>query len=281
MPELPEVETMCRGLHPIIGRKIRAIRTPPCACKPISIRPSLAQISRHMAGQTVESISRLGKRVLIETKNWALVLQPKMTGLASLTEVPDPDHVRLCIDLQGAPKLRVQFWDRRGLGTVEMLERSQIESVLIQGKLGPDALQIRADDFWKRLKLTSRPIKVALMDQKLLAGVGNLYASEMLHVCKLHPALPANQLTLQQTKRLHQVMLDILKTAIIYEGSTLADGTYRNSVNDPGSYQNEHRVYDKQGEQCPSCKRESIVRIVQAQRSTFYCPRCQKLKPAG
>lgn len=275
MPELPEVETMRRGLLPIVGRRIRSITTPPCSCRPIVIKPSLRQIAAEMEGQLVQDISRLGKRVLIETSQWALVLQPRMTGLATLSEVPDAGHVRLRIEMRGKPNLKVQFWDQRGLGIVELVARDQIQSQLVDDKLGPDALVITAQQFFDRLTVTKRPIKVALLDQKILAGVGNLYASEMLHVAKIDPALPAEQLSHKQSKRLHAAMLDILNTAILYEGSTLSDGTYRNSLNESGGYQNEHRVYDREDELCPACRKQKIVRIVQAQRSTFYCPRCQ------
>jgi formamidopyrimidine-DNA glycosylase len=278
VPELPEVETMRRGLLPIVGRRIQSIITPPCTCRPISIKPNLATLCSELEDQRVENIGRLGKRVLIETASWALILQPKMTGLTTLSEVPDPDHVRLQIVLKGKPKLLVQFWDRRGLGTVELLPREQVEQKIVVGRLGPDALVISAEEFHQRLTVTGRAVKVALLDQKILAGVGNLYASEMLHVAKIHPTVPACQLTRRQTSLLHAAMLDILNTAIIYEGSTLSDGTYRNSLNNSGGYQNEHRVYDRAEQRCTTCRKSIIERIVQAQRSTFFCPRCQKVK---
>jgi formamidopyrimidine-DNA glycosylase len=276
MPELPEVETMRRGLLPIVGRRIQAVTTPPCSCKPISIKPSLKEIASELVGQKVQDISRIGKRVLIETDLWALVLQPKMTGLATLGDVPDPGHVRLLIQLSGRPKLCAQFWDRRGLGTVEMIAKDQVQAQLVDGKIGPDALVITEDEFHDRLTVTRREVKVALLDQKILAGVGNLYASEMLFAARINPQTPASQLSKRQTKKLHQVMLQILNTAILYEGSTLSDGTYRNSLNEAAGYQNEHRVYDREDVICPNCGKRAIVRIVQAQRSTFYCPGCQK-----
>lgn len=276
MPELPEVETMRRGLLPIVGRRIASVTTPPCACRPISIKPSLDEIAKQLTGQSVHDVTRLGKRVLIETKQWALVLQPKMTGLATLSEVPDPDHVRLRIEISGRPRLVVHFWDQRGLGTVELVGRPQIQTQLIDGKLGPDALVISAESFHERLTATERAVKVALLDQKILAGVGNLYASEMLFQARIDPQLPAARLSGKQSARLHAVMLEILNKAILYEGSTLSDGTYRNSLNQSGGYQNEHLVYDREGQMCTNCRKQKIVRIVQAQRSTFYCPDCQK-----
>jgi formamidopyrimidine-DNA glycosylase len=197
-----------------------------------------------------------------------------MTGLVSLESPPDPDHVRLRIDFDdGSPLL---FWDRRGLGTVEFLPEAEVENRLISGRLGPDALEITVAEFSARLAKCNRPIKVALLDQKLLAGVGNLYASEMLFAAKINPARLASKIGQKRKAALHKAMLDILNEAIKHEGSTLSDGTYRNALNDPGSYQNQHLVYDQAGELCPQCRVVEIRRIVQAQRSTFYCPKCQK-----
>lgn len=274
MPELPEVETMCRGIYPTIGKLIREVSQPPCSYRPIQIHPPVDEINARMAGCKVKAITRLGKRVVIQTSEDSLILQPKMTGLVALEEPPDPNHVRLQIDFSG--KLRLQFWDSRGLGTVELMPTAELHDRIVEGRLGPDALQITVDDFIERLRATSRPIKVALLDQKLLAGVGNLYASEMLFKAKIDPKKPAAKVSRARLELLHQVMLDILQQAILHEGSTLSDGTYRNAVNDPGSYQNMHCVYDKAGEPCSQCNSAEILRIVQAQRSTFYCPKCQR-----
>lgn len=276
MPELPEVETMCRGIAGIVGKRILRVYKPKCSYRPISVKPQVSVINRRLKGATVERISRLGKRVLIHAADHALILQPKMTGLVSLEAPPDPDHIRLAIEIQGRPQICLQFWDRRGLGTVEMLRESEIHAQLVAGRLGPDALTITWQDLYTRLGRTKRPIKVALLDQKLVAGVGNLYASEMLHVAKISPTLPSQELSARRVEKLHGIMVQILSTAIAHEGSTLSDGTYRNALNDPGSYQNHHLVYDRAGCPCPTCSRGEIVRIVQAQRSTFYCPKCQK-----
>lgn len=188
MPELPEVETMCRGIYPTIGKLIRAVSQPPCDYRPIQIRPAVAEINARLAGCKVKAITRLGKRVVIQTQDDSLILQPKMTGLVAIEAPPDPDHVRLQIDFSG--KLRLQFWDRRGLGTVELMPTAELHARIVEGRLGPDALQITAEDFIHCLRATRRPIKVALLDQKLLAGVGNLYASEMLFKAKINPRNP-------------------------------------------------------------------------------------------
>jgi formamidopyrimidine-DNA glycosylase len=103
-----------------------------------------------------------------------------------------------------------------------------------------------------------------------------LYASEILHLAGIHPARPADRLTPARIERLASAVTVILETAIRYEGSTLSDGTYRNALNEAGGYQNAHRVYDREHETCPTCQGPPIRRIVQAQRSTFFCKACQK-----
>lgn len=275
MPELPEVETMCRGVRPVIGAVIEKVVDPQCTYRPIACDPPLPELKRRLRGQTITGVSRIGKRVIIETPRWALVLQPKMTGLVSIDDPPDPEHVRLILQLQGADVPQLIFWDRRGLGTIALLPRAEVEARLVSGKLGPDAMEITAADFAERLARTKRPIKVALLDQKLVAGVGNLYASEMLHAAGIDPARSAAEISRAEYKRLHKHMRRILAAAIEAEGSTLSDGTYRNALNQAGGYQNHHRVYDRAGQACPNCRTAKIIRIVQAQRATFYCARCQ------
>ena len=127
----------------------------------------------------------------------------------------------------------------------------------------------------ERLGHSRRAIKVALLDQRAVAGIGNLYASEMLHVATFHPAAHCHRLNSEQWTRLHAAMRLVLEEAIRYEGSTLSDGTYRNALNESGGYQVHHRVYDRTEQPCPTCGRGTIQHIVQAQRSTFFCPQCQ------
>ena len=147
------------------------------------------------------------------------------------------------------------------------------------GALGPDALALSAEELRERLHSSRRAIKVALLDQRAVAGVGNLYASEILHLARVHPAKRCDLLTAAQWEAIHARLLEVLHLAIRHEGSTLSDGTYRNALNQSGGYQNHHRVYDRAGELCVQCSRTAIVRIVQAQRATFYCPLCQTKRP--
>ena len=128
----------------------------------------------------------------------------------------------------------------------------------------------------ERLGDSRRAIKVALLDQHALAGIGNLYASEILHRAGIHPAVPCRRLRPADWLKLHAAMGEILSAAIRHQGSTLRDGTYRIAHNRSGDYQIFHRVYSRAGESCLQCGGDRIVRIVQAQRSTFFCPSCQR-----
>jgi len=247
-----------------------------CRRRPITISPSQPAIARRLVGQTIESVARLGKRVVIHVASGdALVLEPRMTGLVLIADPPSQEHLRFRLDLQGSAVQTIWYWDRRGLGSVRLFAREQLASQLGEGRLGPDALALSADELAARLKASKRAVKVSLLDQRAIAGVGNLYASEILHLAGIHPAKRCQRLTLAQWHEIHRSLREVLLDAIAHEGSTLSDGTYRNALSVAGGYQNHHRVYDRAGEPCFRCGAGAIRRIVQAQRSTFYCPRCQ------
>lgn len=277
MPELPEVETMVRGIRPAVeGRTITAARPCRCRFRPILLQPSGRAMAARAKGRTVVAVSRLAKRAVLELDGGdAFVIEPRMTGLLLVADPPDRSHLRFEWQLSGDGPERLLFWDRRGLGTVKLLSAAEREEQLGPAKLGPDPLTMSADDWPRICARTSRPIKVALLDQKLVAGIGNLYASEILHRAGIHPAKPADALGRGELRKLHEATRHVLQQAILYEGSTLGDGTYRNALNVNGQYQNAHAVYAKHGKPCTRCGKQHIERIVQAQRSTFFCPGCQ------
>ena len=276
MPELPEVETMRRGVLGITGATIKSAARTPCPKRPIEIRPTIGRLNKRVAGRKIASVDRLGKRVVIRLdSDDRLIFEPRMTGLVLIADPPTTIHLRFALELSGVPVKELLFWDRRGLGKVTLLSDRQYQQKLTDGSLGPDALSIDAEQLRERLRHSRREIKVALLDQSAVAGVGNLYASEILHLAGVHPQTRCDKMRQKRWSLIHQCMIDILETAIKYEGSTLSDGTYRNALNKSGGYQNEHRVYDCAGKTCPTCHRQSIERIVQAQRSTFFCKKCQ------
>ncbi len=276
MPELPEVETMRRGILPVVGCRIAGVEKLRCPRKPILFTPRSDSFRRRAVGQEITAVDRIGKRVVVRLESDdAIVLEPRMTGLVLLADPPDPLYLRVRIDLAGDGPASFWYWDRRGLGNVRLLSPVEQQHALGPEKLGPDGLVVSADQLRERLGGSRRAVKVALLDQRVVAGIGNLYAAEILHVARVHPETRCDQLSRTRWQAIADATHQVLEEAIRYEGSTLGDGTYRNVLNNDGSYQNLHRVYGKADQPCPSCE-ASIQRIVQAQRSTFYCPACQR-----
>lgn len=272
---------MRRGIVPIVGRRIVGVSAGRCAKKPILISPPLAALRTRIVGRTIVGIDRIGKRVVIRLdggtrrRAGAIVIEPRMTGLVLLAEPPTAEHVRLRIQLSGAGPEELLFWDRRGLGLVRLLNEAELDERYGPEKIGPDALAISSQTLQQRLSGSKRAIKVALLDQRAVAGIGNLYAAEILHLASIHPQRTCDRLRPSQWSALHAATVEVLQAAVRAEGSTLSDGTYRNALSEAGSYQNHHRVYGREGELCPTCGRNEIERIVQAQRSTFFCRGCQ------
>ncbi|HZN34020.1 MAG TPA: bifunctional DNA-formamidopyrimidine glycosylase/DNA-(apurinic or apyrimidinic site) lyase [Pirellulaceae bacterium] len=276
MPELPEVETMRRGIAAIAGCRIAGAERLRCKRRPILMQPRPATLVRRLAGQRIAEVGRLGKRVVLGLESGQrLIFEPRMTGLVLVADPPTQEHLRFRLDLAEGPIPHVWYWDRRGLGSVRLLDAQQFARQFETGALGPDALALSSGELRARLAHSRRAIKVALLDQRAIAGIGNLYASEILHLARVHPAKRCDLLHESQWEAIHTWMLEVLRLAIRHEGSTLSDGTYRNALNQSGGYQNHHRVYDRAGQPCLRCGSTTIVRIVQAQRATFYCPYCQ------
>lgn len=286
MPELPEVETMRRGILPLVGGVIIEAFCPPSQHHPIKYSPPPEELFPALTNRQIVAIDRRGKRLLLRLDNGhALVIEPRMTGRILLDPPQLPSHVRLVLRVNKTPEQRrrvvsaetrtMVFRDVRGLGTVRLLDEATCEAELGPLKIGPDALGIDCQELRDRLRGRRCAIKLALLDQKAIAGVGNIYASEALHLARIHPATPCCAITKQQWQRLHHALQAVLEEAIAYQGSTLSDGAYVTPSSESGRYQNEHRVYQRTGERCGQCHRGIIRRIVLGQRSTFYCPVCQ------
>lgn len=278
MPELPEVETMVRGIRPHSEGRI-ILDVCPCDCprKPITVSPEFTEFQQRIRRQKIQKVFRLAKRIVIVLESSdRIVIEPRMTGLMLVADPPTATHRRMqwMLEPDGSKVDSFEFWDRRGLGTIRLL--TEAEFLDLAERLGKDALQMTTDDWLAIKKRTSRPVKVAMLEQKLVSGIGNLYASEILHKAAVSPKRPCSKVTRRQWELIAQHTIEVLNEAILYEGSTLGDGTYRNALNKDGSYQNAHQVYAKEGEPCPRCETKKIKRIVQAQRATFYCSGCQK-----
>ena len=278
MPELPEVETMVRGIRgDCLNRTIDHVEFVRIARRPFPVSPNRQSVLKATANRTIIDVSRLAKRILLTLDSGnCLVVEPRMTGLLLISDPPTLEHRRVVWHFQPETSKcdHLEFWDRRGLGTLSLLNPEGMNS--LRSRLGPDALAMTETDWATRLKATSREIKVALLDQKLVAGIGNLYASEILHRAGISPMRKSSTLTKKQLQGLHEATQHILNEAIRYEGSTLGDGTYRNALNKDGGYQNKHLVYQRAEEVCSKCGTGTISRTVQAQRATFFCPKCQR-----
>ena len=267
---------MRRGVLPIVGSRIESAERPPCKLRPILLRPRIDAFDRRVRGKRIADVGRRGKRVMIQLDDGqTIVIEPRMTGLVLLADPPRIEHLRLRLKLRGGPNRQLLFWDRRGLGTVRLLRPREVTRH-VDAKLGVDALAVTADQLRQRLHSSRRAVKVALLDQAAVAGIGNLYAAEILFLAGVDPRTRCDRLTRPQWERIQQSTVLVLEAAIEHEGSTLSDGTYRNAINGEGGYQNYHRVYDRADSHCPRCRRGQIRRIVQAGRSTFFCPICQQ-----
>lgn len=277
MPELPEVETMLRGIVAATGSQIVEFRELRSSLRPLHITPAVRVFRQRVVGTTIVTASRVGKRLVLELDTQdRIVIEPRMTGLVLPADPPNRKHLRTILQLKGGPLEEVLFWDQRGLGVVQLLSPEEFQRQCGLSRLGPDALVVTLDELRARVGRSRRPIKVAMMDQHAVVGIGNLYASEILHRAGVSPLRPCHLLRRSRWQRVHTAIREVLEEAIRCEGSTLADGTYRMGRDRKGGYQQYHRVYQRAGQPCVQCGRGHIRRIVQAQRSTFYCPGCQR-----
>ncbi len=279
MPELPEVETMVRGLRPAMaGRRISRLSV---------IDAHLLQgcsaegIERRAGGAMVGSVGRRGKWVVLELddRRGLIVIQPRMTGGFRLGSPDRPVHVRLRFDMEGLPH-PVWFCDTRRLGKIALYDDAAIARIAFERSQGPDATEIVLDDLASRLKKTTRAIKPALMDQKVVAGIGNIYADESLFRARIHPERPANRLTATEVSRLHEAIGSVLEEAIAAEGSSFDSG-YKTVLGLEGGFLAANAMYGRGGKPCPACSEPIVKTRITGLigRPTHYCPRCQVLRP--
>lgn len=266
---------MRRGAAPAAGRRVVSVTRPRSRLRPMPMSPAGPALARRLVGRTITAVERVAKRVvLVLDSGDRLVVEPRMTGLVLLGAAPPTAaHVRLVLRLDCGRDLIL--WDQRGLGTIRLLDPAAFDRALGPHAIGPDALTVDGPLLRARLGRTRRPVKVALLDQRALAGVGNIYAAEALHRARLDPRRPCADVTPAEWGRLAGTLREVLEASIAAGGSSLDDHTYRAADGAPGAYRAAHRVYDREGEPCRACG-ATIARVVQAQRSTFFCPRCQR-----
>ena len=270
MPELPEVETVASGLREhLIGKKIMGVtvnwqRTIAC--------PSVAEFEDRVAGRCVRSVARRGKYVVIALDRGYLLIHLMMSGRLYIVPAGEPlhDHLRVVFGLSSGQEMR--FQDTRKFGRIYLVDDPQE----ITAGLGPEPLdeELTLDDFSQQLARRKGRLKSLLLNQRFLAGLGNIYADEALFAAQMHPLRRADSLSYAEQARLYEAIRAVLGNAVQSGGTTLSDGGYTDASGRAGTYQARLMVYGRGGDACLRCQ-TPIERIVVGGRSTHYCPNCQ------
>jgi formamidopyrimidine-DNA glycosylase len=275
VPELPEVETMVRGLAPRLeGHRIRGARL-----KKIDVlrRVSRPRLLKALTGNSFVEVGRRAKHAVFRlASGHRLVIQPRMTGSLIVYDRPlapkeDRYAVLICALEDGR---RFIYRDVRRLGTVWLLDEPGWSAYT--ERLGPEPLEETFTPFLlaERLRGTRQAIKKAIMDQRRVVGIGNIYANEILFESRLRPSKPTSRLNLEQFARLHTAIQSVLGRAIGSDGTTLRD--YRTGTGGRGRFQFELKVYGRGGEPCVVCGRTLKATHEIDRRQTVFCPRCQR-----
>jgi formamidopyrimidine-DNA glycosylase len=262
MPELPEVETTVRKLRgKVRGRRIERFK----ATWPRQVSPSIAGVRRAVVGRKIERLSRRGKYIVFHLDDGSVLLvHLGMSGRLSVDE-KDATHIRAVWELDDGSRLL--FSDARKFGRIRAAK--DLDECLCKLGLEPLSKRFTPSSLQDALSSRSRQLKPLLLDQSIVCGLGNIYADESLYRARLHPLTRADSLTPAQVKRLHRAIVDTLRRAIRLSGTSF-DWAYRG-----GRMQDELLAYGRAGEPCKRCKKK-IIRILVGQRSTHFCPKCQK-----
>jgi formamidopyrimidine-DNA glycosylase len=267
MPELPEVQTVVDTLRPkVMGRAIARVQLN----RKDVVTPPEIDLPARLTGRTVADLTRRGKRIVFTLDTGErFYVHLGMSGRLSMNLFHEPaaPHTHLVIGIEGSDS-ELRFVDPRRFGGIWWLGRE----LPPEGNMGSEPMGTTPAQLAKRLARTTRAIKNALLDQTVLAGLGNIYVDESLFAAGIHPLTPADQLSPRQIGRLSRSIKSTLRRAIRHRGSTLRD--YRDADGAPGGFQSLHRVYNREGKPCRNC-RTPIERIVLGGRSTHFCPKCQ------
>ena len=274
MPELPEVETIARGLRPQL---VGAVLTAAEVYWPRMLgRLAPHELSAQVAGRRVDWVGRRGKYVVLGLDSGFLLFHLKMSGRLAVTPAGEPAsaHLRAVFHLADGRQLR--FYDTRKFGRIYLVDRLEA----VTGRLGPEPLsdELSAGEFQRMLARRAGRLKSLLLNQEFLAGLGNIYADEALFAARLHPLRLAGTLAPAEQLRLYEAIRTVLSRAVASGGSTLRDRGFVDVEGQAGLFQNEVCVYGRRGEPCPVCG-TAIERTVIGGRSAHFCPHCQTRPP--
>jgi formamidopyrimidine-DNA glycosylase len=271
MPELPEVETIRRYLEP----RLTSQRIDGVIIRHTGLRwPLSPTLSRNLAGQIIQTVERRAKYLLLRCGDGTLILHLGMTGRILVVPATTPALKHDHLDLRLGDGNCLRFNDSRRFGCAVWTTRDPLRHPLL-ANLGmePLGLDLTGDYLHRRAKDRSVAVKNFIMNQRILVGVGNIYASEALHVAGIHPARPAGGISRSRYGRLASAIRQVLDQALQAGGTTLRD--YRQGDGNPGGFQVQLSVYGRTGEPCGTCGRP-VQQMRIGQRSTYLCPKCQR-----
>jgi formamidopyrimidine-DNA glycosylase len=280
MPELPEVETVRRSLDAaVVGSRVAAVDIGRLR----SVRRTGPDVVRAgLLGETFTGTHRRGKYLFFDLANGnSMMVHLRMSGRLLLAAPESPrephTHVVLLLERQGSASVELRFVDPRTFGEVVVFNPDD-DLVPEVGRLGLDPLvdEFHFDAFRASVAGRRRGLKAVLLDQAVIAGIGNIYADEIMHRARLRWDRRVDTLATAQLGALHQATVEVLREAVAAGGSTLSDTQYVDALGREGIFQTEHRVYARAGERCRTCGRGIIRRVTGAGRSTHFCPVCQR-----
>jgi formamidopyrimidine-DNA glycosylase len=278
MPELPEVEVVRRGLEKeLAGATVASamVAGTPNALRVIRPHTVRAELEEPLAGATVTAVERLGKNLIVRLSgDRALMVHLGMSGqlLAVAPAAAPRPHTHVVLDVAGGP--RIDYVDPRTFGHLYVTDARPGESPGVLAGLGPDALTVSPAALARLLAGRTTKLKAVLMDQRLIAGIGNIYSDEIAFAAGIHPFRPGGTLRPGEVRRLHAGIVEVLEEAVAHRGTSAADEQYRDLYGAVGDHARYLRVYQREGEPCDRCG-APLQRRRWTNRSAHFCASCQ------